>query len=464
MYQPVGSNSDTIVAGAEFTPDSALLFMTLLEEQKEAEKQLQEARETAFFDGKRATEITFEDIQTDDLLLHKNQLQELQSLNGGTWNQIIEDCYRYSEHRENEKPLDRLQSVSHNSDVPSERQSVEFDMDNVDIKTVGGEETVEVNITPTESIKMYVNTDNMEFYKGMYDPPITFDINALGEYADAFNQLTIRNTGKIGRELMQATKPDTINREISKTEVILGNTMDTKQYIPQEVIEEDTDEPTELDRDVEQFRTMQPLPNKQTKKKLFETLEKGYLVSEQSLKLFELFTGKQRGTISYSYLSYPRYTKEVATLLNKEMTNIPQQEQMLFTDESPPQWIQKLEEQFPEKNKLIESEKKELAEYVGYPDFLSQTNNWNNNLTAKEILLELFEKQEIPHDHIVSYYLVPWDSIKPTEKSVRQAIEYGENLRNRLNQIDEEYNTQLYESTVVWEQRKIYRRSEFQTE
>lgn len=462
MYQPVGSNLDTIIAGAEFELDSAFLFMTLIEDRKEVQKRLQKARETAFFDGQIATDITVDKIRTEDLLLHEEQLKEVQSVNGGTWSQIIEDCYKYSEHRENEEPLDRLQSVSHNSDVPSERQALSFDTEKVEIKILDDEEIIEVSVTPTDVIRMYIDTDNMEFYQSMHEPPITFDINTLEEYADAFNKLTIQNTGKIGRELMQATKPDNINREIAKTDIILGNTLDTKQYIPSEVIKEDTEEPTELDLDIEELHKMRPLPNDKTKKKLFKTLQKGYLSSEQSLKLFKLFRGKERATVSYSYLSNPRYIQEIATLLDKKITSIPQQEKMLFTDELPPEWIQKLDEEFPEKNRLTQNEERQLAEYVGYPEFLDPTQQWNDTLTAKEILLGLFKKQEIPHDHIVSYYLVPWDFVKPNEKSVRQAIQYGENLRNQLQQIDDEYNTELYDSTVIWEQRKIYLQSQFE--
>jgi hypothetical protein len=101
-------------------------------------------------------------------------------------------------------------------------------------------------------------------------------------------------------------------------------------------------------------------------------------------------------------------------------------------------------------------------DYVNYPSFLDITQNWQKSLKSKEILLSLYEQNEVSHSDIVSYYLVPWDFVTPSEDKVRMAIDYGYKIREILERMDIRYETDLYDSTVIWEKRKIYRRSNYE--
>lgn len=459
-YQPVGSPQNTIVAGAEFSANSGLLFMSMTEDRKHVEENLQERRENKFFNNEFAMDIGASDIEKSDILLTDNQLDEMVSFNNGTWENIIEDCYRWRESRSPESPLGRIKSVSENTNVKSQVKTLRFDTDKVSVLQLEGDEAIEVHIDENHSLTLFIDVDNMEAY---YDTgelnPISEDINSLEDRINQFDRLTIRNHSEAGIEFMNATKPESIRRELSKTEIVLSHSVDRNSYIPEYRIIDDDREI--IDKDVATLRGLSPLPNEETKRKILQTLGRGYNISETRIKLVLLLEDEQRMTIPYSYLSNPYYIEEIGRLLGKNIVSIPQKSMMLFTEEAIPDWIQELDDKFPEKNRLDNREKNHIMDYVNHPSFLDITENWQKSLKSKEILLSLYEQNEVSHADIVSYYVVPWDFVIPSEEKVRMAIDYGYKIRDILKRIDRQYETDLHDTTVIWEQRKIYRRSNY---
>lgn len=459
--RPVGSLQETLIASAEFNPNSAFLFMNMTEHKKELQKRLQKARENAFFDSnRRATNVTLEDIQTDDIILPKKDQQRVQSIVNGEWKTIIEDCYSY---RDTEEPLSRLNSVARNTNLPSvDTASIVFDPKNVRVDTIDGEEAVEVHVGEDESLVMFIQTDNIEFYQGMYDPPITREVETLYNHIGGFDTMTVRNNSEIGKKLMNSAKPETIQRDITSTEIIFGNELDKGHYLPESRITK-ISENDELLSDIQDLRSIDPLPDKTSKKKLLETLERGYIMSEKSLKLFEYIIGNVDTTmVSYSYTAIPEYIEEVARITNANIINLPQMESIILTRKEVPEWMNQLDEKFPDKNELSKSKIKRLDDFLELPSFTDLTTEWMDTIECNEIILEEFEKQNISQDHIVSYYVYPWEYVIPRDECVNKAIEYGDKLRRDLRSVDRKHGTELYDSTVIWEQRKIYRKSNFE--
>lgn len=462
-YQPIGSPQNTIVASAEFSADSGLLFMSMAEDRKLIEENLQEMREDKFFSNDFAMDIGVSDIERADTVLTDNQLDEMVSFNNGSWENIIEDCYRWRESRSPESPLGRIKSVSQNTNVKSQVKTLRFDTDKVRVMQLKDGEAIEVHIDKNHSLTLFIDADNMEAY---YDTggldPISEDIKSLEGRINQFDKLTIRNHSEEGIELMNATKPDSIRRELSKTEIVLNHTVDKNSYIPESRVIGDDRET--IDRDIATLRGLDELPNEKTKRKILQTFGRGYNISETTIKLVLLLEDEQRMTIPYSYLSNPYYIEEISRLLGKNIISIPQESMMLFTEETIPDWICKLNRKFPEKNRLDDNEKSRIMNYANYPSFLDITERWQESLKSKEILLSLYEQNEVSHTDIVSYYVVPWDFVIPSEEKVRMAIDYGYRIRDILKRIDGQYETDLYDSTVIWEQRKIYRRSDYERE
>jgi hypothetical protein len=460
-YQPVGSPQNTIVAGAEFSAESGLLFMSMAEERKRVEENLQERREDKFFNSGFAMDVGTSEIKKSDTVLTDNQLDEMVSFNNGTWDNIIEDCYRWRESRSPESPLGRMKSASENANVKSEVNTLRFDTGKVRVVQLEEGEAIEVHIDENHSLTLFIDADNMEAYydTGELDP-ISEDIKSLENRINQFNRLTIRNHSEAGIELMNAMKSDSIRRELSKTEIVLSHSVDRNSYIPEYRIIDDDREI--IDKDVATLRGLSPLPNEETKRKILQTLGRGYNICETRIKLVLLLEDEQRMTIPYSYLSKPYYIEEIGRLLGKNIVSIPQESMILFTEEAIPDWIQELDEEFPEKNRLDDREKNRIMDYVNYPSFLDITQNWQKSLKSKEILLSLYEQNEVSHSDIVSYYLVPWDFVTPSEDKVRMAIDYGYKIREILERMDIRYETDLYDSTVIWEKRKIYRRSNYE--
>lgn len=464
QYRPVGSLQETVVAGAEFDADSAFTFMSLIEQKKELQRRLQEAREDAFFDPDRMSmDVTIDDIDTEDIILPQREEQEVEGITSGDWRTIIEDCYCYRESRDPEEPLTRLNSVSQNVELPTvDTTSIKFDRDNVRLDTIDGQEALEIHLDQNNSIVLFVDTDNVEFYQGMYNPPVTREIETLYGNIGSFDMVTIRNNTEIGKEVMESVKPETVQREMSTTEVIFGNELSKSHYIPESQVA-DPSENEEVFSDIQSLRLCDPLPNRETKKCLLETLESGYLLSEESLKLFDYITGhKENIAVSYSYTATPEYVSELARLTESNVASVPQMERVVLSRDPIPDWMEQLNDEFPDKNELNEAESRKLQEFLDLPEFVNLDSEWINDLKSREKILEMFESQEIGQDKIVSYYLVPWEYIDPSQESVEKAIEYGQDLRERLRSADREYDLSLYESTVIWEQRKVYRRSNFE--
>lgn len=463
-YRPVGSLQETIVAGAEFDADSAFTFMSLIEQKKELQRRLQEAREDAFFDPDRMSmNVTIDDIDTEDIMVPQMEEQEVEGITSGDWRTIIEDCYCYRESRDPEEPLTRLNSVSQNVELPTiDTTSIRFDTDNVRLDTIDGQEALEIHLDQDNSIVLFINTDNVEFYQGMYSPPVTREIDTLYGNTGSFDMVTVRNNTEIGKELMESVKPETVQREMSTTEVIFGNELSKSHYIPESQVSTPS-ESEEVFSDIQNLRLCDPLPNRETEKILLETLERGYLLSEESLKLFDYITGQRENIeISYSYTAKPEYISELARLTESNVASIPQRETLVLSTDLIPDWIEQLDDDFPHKNELSETEAHKLQEFLDLPEFVNIDSDWIDNLRSREKLLEMFESQEIGQDKIVSYYLVPWEYTDPSEESIEQAIRYGQNLRERLRSVDREYDLDLYISTVTWEQRKVYRKSNFE--
>lgn len=463
-YKPVGRLNETVVAGAEFGADSALIFMSLLEEKKIVEDKLQEARENKFLNENMAMDVSVDDIDTSNLELNKKQLDNIDSINIGIWDNIIEDCYSFRDSREPEEPLDRVTSISENVKLPSvDTTTLRFDADKARVTNIDGDEAIEIHFNTNTSIILFIDSENIEFYQGMYEPPITQDLDTLKGQIENFDEITIRNNTDIGKELMSSAKPKTVKREVTNTEVILSNKIETNTYLPEPQIMDNDDNPGHLE-DVRELEKISDISSWESKRCLMETLEEGYLISEKSLKLLEILYNDKNIPVSYSYIASPRYLEEFGRLTDSELIHVPQDELLIFGDEDFPKWIKELDNYFPEKNELSESERNSLYNHLDVPSFIDPNIEWREQVKSKEILLGLFEDQEIAQDHIVSYYLVPWDCIKPERECVKKAIEYGEDLRSTLKKVDKEYELDIYNSTVVWEQRKVYKKGNFSTD
>jgi hypothetical protein len=464
-YRPVASLKETIVAGAEFETHSSLRFMNLVQQKEEAEKRLQDSREEAFLNSDYVSDITFEDINTKDLSLTEGQLSEISALNLGEWRTTIEDCYQFRQKRDPESPLDRSQSVSVNFDLPSvDTSSLTFSTENVRLTSIDQKEAIEIHIDSENSLILYINTDNMEFYQGMYDPPVTQDINTLEGNIEIFDNLTIRNNSRTGKEIMESFKPDTVGRELESTEIIFGRAFDSLTYLPKSECM-DSEENSNLQKDIEKLDNISStLPDSNTKFEILKTLEKGYITSEVALKIFILINESKRVCVPYSYLISPRYVEQIARLTDTNLVSIPQDKKIVFTEEEPPEWIENFNRSFPQKNDLSLEEESDIESYLDTPEFIDLNNDWLQEIKSKEILLKLFEDNKIDQEDIVSYYFVPWDSIKPKQESVKKAIRYGDKLRGDVQKTDDKYGTDLYSATVIWEKRKIYKRGNFPTD
>lgn len=463
-YRPVGSLQETIVAEAEFDANSAFIFMSLVEQKKELQRRLQEARENAFFRPNRVSmDVTIDDINTEDIIVPEREKQEVAGVTLGDWKNIIEDCYCYRESRDTEEPLTRVNSVSQNVELPTvDTTSIVFDTDNVRLDTIDGQEALEIHFDEDNSIVLFVDTNNIEFYQGMYEPPVTREIDTLHGNTESFDTLTVRNNTERFKNLMEVEKPETVQREISTTELVFANELSKSHYIPESQVQSPS-ENEELSSDIQNLRLYNPPLKSKAKKFLLETLERGYLLSEKSLKLFEYITDEKESIeISYSYIGKPEYIGELAHLTESNVANVPQRETLVLSRNDLPDWIEELNDDFPYKNELNETEIRKLQEFLDLPKFVSLDLDWIDDIKSKEIVLEMFESQKISQDDIVSYYLVPWDNINPREESIKKAISYGQNLRERLESVDRKHELDLYESTVIWEQRTVYRKSNFE--
>jgi hypothetical protein len=461
-YKPVASLKETIVAGAEFESHSALLFMELVSQKSEVEHRIHELREKAFLNGEYVTDISYDDINTEDISLTNGQLNEIDSLNLSDWKTAIEDCYRFRNSRDPEDPLDRLHSVSINFDLPTvDTNSLSFDMDKVRLTNFDQKEAIEVHMDSENSLVLHINTDNMEFYQGMYDPPVTQSINTLSGYTDMFDSLTIRNNSSIGKELMESFKPETVERELESTEIIFGRDFDSLTYLPESECL-DSSESSTLKEDINILMTCSPLPDEETKIEIMKTLENGYITSETALKILLLIIENKRINLPYSYLASPEYLEQIERLTDTNLVSVPQEEMIIFTEETPPEWMKELDREFPKNNDINIEQEREINNYLDTPDFIDRTNSWRENIRSKEKLLQLFENGEIDQDDIVSYYFVPWDCIRPNTNSIKECISYGHKLREKVQKIDDKYGTNLYKSTIIWEKRKIYRKEEHQ--
>lgn len=457
-YRPIGHLNETIVTGAELEAESSIRLMSLVEQKKAVEEEIQTERENAFFQGDSVLDIGIDDVDTSSV--PDRDLEDLMSINNGKWRTIIEECYSFRESRDPERPLSRIEAVSEQVSLPiSDVNTMIFDTGNVKVTESDGEEIVEIEINDSESITLFVQKDDMEYYQGMYVPPVTHEISSLKEYVSSFDKLTIRNHSEKAQEVLNHHKPETVDRDIKKTEIVLSHDLDKKTYLPKELYEMDED--SKLAEDVSKMRSMVPLPNEKTREFLFRTLQQGYFFTEVRSKLFRMIKGDESIVLKYSHASSPEYIDQFCQLAGINPVSIPQEDVILLTRKQIPDWIRRFNAEFPEKNSLTESERERLYDFINYPEFVDPISDWTETIRAKEILLELYENDMINQDEIVSYYANPWDEVKPTEKSVMEAIRYGNNLREQMSETDEKYGTDLIDAIIKWEKRSIYRRSDY---
>lgn len=456
-YRRVGQFRESVVASASFQRDSSRLFKVLIDDRAVAEERLQEKREDKFFNRESITDVTVNDIKTDDLVISEEMLSEVDSINLGTWSNIVEDCYSYSDHRDPDHPLDRVSSVSKNINIPEmSEKSVRFRTENVEVINDGSDEFIRITVMDGGPyMQLQLDTNNMEFYQGMYDPPITKDVSSFTDYIDDFDTMSIRQNGNIGKMLMESVGPDTVERDIKDIEVFLGRDPDMLSYVPETDEYADSDE---MKKVIGDLKMLDPLLNEETKEKLIQSLELGSIGRETKLQLLDIIYNNKRMFTSFSYLAIPPYLEQVQRLTNREVVSIPQEKMLLFTDENPPKWLAQFNKEFPEKNTLTDDEYDKIQSYLDLPEFITLSNEWNDDLHAREILLTLFEDQEITQEDIVSFYLVPFDRINPSKRSVLSTIEYGEKIREQLKTIDEKYGTDLFNLVIKWERRKIFRK------
>lgn len=457
-YQPIGHINETVVAGAELEAESAITLMSLIEEKKSIEEEIQTKRESAFFRGESVFNVGLEDAKPSPI--PEVELDDIISLNNGKWQTIIKECYSFRESRDPDRPLSRIEAVSEQVSLPMcDTNSMVFDTSDVTVMEKGGEEVVKIHINSTESIDLFVDRDDIKYYQGMYIPPITRDVSSLEEYINGFDKLSIRNHSEEAREILNHSKPETAGRNVKKTEVVLSHDLDKMSYIPKETYSMDED--SKLANDVSKMRSMSSLPNEKTKKFLFETLTNGYFSVETRSGLFRILTDNIDTAIKYSYGNSPEFIEQFCRLTGTKPVSIPQEEILLLTKKEIPDWSRDFNAEFPEKRSLTESEERRLYDFIDHPRFVDPTSDWTDKVESEEIILKLYENGVINQDEIVSYYASPWDKVKPTEESVINAIKSGDELRVRMSEIDEEYGTELIESIIIWEKRSIYRRSNY---
>lgn len=456
-YRPVGHLDETVVAGAELESESSILFMSLIEQKKAVEEEIQTKRENAFFQRDSVSDIDLDDVGPSSV--PDRDLEDLISINNGTWRTIIEECYSFRESRDPERPLTRIEAVSEQVSLPTSANSMIFDTDNVTITEGDGEEIIDIKLTDTESITLFVHTDDMHYYQGINVPAVTYDISSLKEYISGFDKLTIRNHSENAQELLNHYKPENTDRDIKKTEIVLSYDLDKKTYLPKEMYE--IDEDSKLAEDLYKMRLLTKTPNRDTRKFLLETLQNGYFFTEPRSKLFRMLKGDDSTVLKYSNMSYPEYIGQFCQLTGTDAVGVPQEGIILLTRKQIPDWIRNFNTEFPEKNSLTESERERLYDFIDYPKFVDPISDWTKTIRAKEILLRLYEDDIINQDEIVSYYANPWDGVKPTEGSVMMAITYGSNLREQMRETDEKYGTELIDSIIKWHKRSIYRRSNY---
>lgn len=417
QYQPSSFCQDAVLTSAELNQESYQAFMSLIREKKRVSQDLQERRENAVLNNKYAMDVS----PDPDSFLEKKQLDNIDLMNASRWRTIVENCYIKG------RSLDRSLSVSKDYLPIASPRSITVDIEKARVETINGRDVVEIYYNDDISLILDIDTDNIESYQTHQ----TKNLETLNGQLENFEELRIRDTPAANKNV----------------KVILSN--DTKRvYIPKRQLIEDNQQIKDI---VEQLSL---LPNETSK--LLKTLEKEHISSEKALKLLDAIDNRKTVDVEYEWLASPSYIEQVAKITDMSTVGVPQQGIIVFFDEDVPEWMTKLDDKFPDKNALSDKETEELYSYLDTPSFI--TPNWEetDGVKCKEILLELFQDGTITQDKIVSFYLVPWKQISPTKESVLDAIEYGENIRRKVKQIDNKYGTDLYESIVVSEQRKIY--------
>lgn len=451
--------SQTVIASGEFEPQSALLFMSLIEQKKTLLDRLNKAREDRFFDKKSVGKVGLDDINISDLDLSKTEMEEIKFINTASWLSVVESCYSYDKHRDLEIPLDRVTAVSKNIDQ-RDSSDVKFDIEDTEIYTKDGEEILEINVTEKQSIKLFINTDYIEFYQGTYRPPVIHELPTLRDHLDKFHHLTVRTNSEIAMKVMESVPSETTRRDVQPTEVILQPEADRRVYVPEDRVMKPS-EKDDLAEDVRSLSECSSMPDEDTKREVMSSLENGNIKAEEKLKILDYVQNNRSSTlIRYGILSTPEYLSQVARVTNSTLTPVPQNGWMVISRGTIPDWIQSLSQDFPDRNYLTNEELIDLQEFVDIPSFVDLTLDISKELQSKEILLRMYENQEIPQDKIVSCYLSPWGYINPTKTDVRSAIQFGEMLKSEMRNLDEKYELDLYKSVVKWKQKKIYRRSD----
>lgn len=144
-------------------------------------------------------------------------------------------------------------------------------------------------------------------------------------------------------------------------------------------------------------------------------------------------------------------------------TMVPQKRKVLLSSENSPIWIRRLNDNFPENQRLTEEEEERLSAFLDAPAFVSVFEDWKERLQAKELLLRLVESEEVKPEQIISYYYQPWRTVIPKTSCVRRAIEHGEQLRADIKQAQEKHDLNLYNNTVDRYQRRVYSKETFRT-
>lgn len=455
-FTPVRTNKKTVACSARFCKGSKDIYRRIYNQKKSLDKELQEKRESVFFNPNRekyVADINPDDLDLSNYDLNSLEINEVNKLNTNIWEQILKDCYRFRKSRSPERPLNPLNSVSQNVNLPNvEDDYLQFKTDQVTKTVINGEESIEIHISENFALTLTVNNDAI-LYESATDKKQS--VGSIQPHINEFDTILVRDINKNTVKQISGSSSSTALDDMDSEIVLINENVDLERTPTDDLYMD-----AEIDTDIQVLQNCNSLPDSQTKEELINTLCRGYLKWNQRSEILSFLEFEDKKLVEFNSLMHPEYISILCDIMRCNIAHIPQIRSVLLSKETIPKKIQDLSSSFPDKNRLTEEDTENIRNFLNVPDFVNLTpdDRWRSNLKFHEQVARMYQSSEITHDDIVSLLIIPWDSIKYDQESIESAIHYGKEFRDTINTLDTKYNTNLEENIVKNKKEKIYRR------
>jgi len=425
------------VAAPSSIPPESVPVIELIQEQKEwVFAELQEQRETLFFEGDSVFDVTASDIVDDSLSLSDYDVDDIDGTNDATWKMIYEAClYNKSDNG----VLDPVRAVDkYNESNTVDPAVLRFDIDNVTIVETG--DTADVFIDPP-GIRITASLTDAELYP---QHEVAVDVDSLSQFLDEFDQATVTVRPQEVAAFLNTMASDEIQREIGTVDFGLSYKHSKYEPIP---ASQDTTEDI-IQRSVDLLSSFDDLTD-DALTTILTTLTSGAFTSEFALKMTDLLLGEADTImVHWGVLVDPQITNAILRLTDYSLIPIPQESKALITNHNP-----KLSpsDDFPERQELTQQECNTLSSLL--PRYVA-FSEWTV-AESSEALYNLTQSTSVSQDDLLAYLIQPYDNVTPTSTGVKNAISDGNRLRTLIEETDEQYNTELLSKILRFNEDKV---------